>query len=233
MSMKYILIVLVGLFASVGAPAQEFSLSYRLGWGSFAMRDLGNLQIQRQRDLVVDAALLDKYPAHFTHQLQGIWMQESLWMGASYLRMTTGSRISYHDYSGEIRFDSKVAAHGLGLLVGHPLVNTPRYHLLLGGQLIMTHSSLALTDFVRIGNQQQRESLEVYAAGLLAEPLVRMSAKLAFIELGVEAGYRLNLTNEDFHLKGQKEAKLVNAAGRYLKPDWSGYNMALVCGVRF
>ena len=213
--------------------AQDFALNYRLGYGSYQMGSLNALQQETLRSLVVEAQATDRYPAFYNHQIQGLIKFDKVWLGASYLKMSSGSRISYKDYSGQIAIDTKIVSDGLGFFAARPLLDHAHWEVVVGGQSILNFSSLDYLGMVLIGDQKETQSLEVYATGIILEPLARISGKNGIFEIGVEGSYRLNLVNEDFHLKGKKDHKLVDDGGKGIKPDWSGTNIGLVCGFSF
>lgn len=231
---KIYLLCLLLIILTQQAMGQEVSINYQPGIGFYSMKDLKGFQEQRLNMLDVDAGIDHDYPGFFNHQLQFINKFSKSELGLVYRRQSSGSRISYKDYSGEITLDTKINAHGVGIYFAVPLLEKSNNVLLFFGQGFVVFSDLNMRDHISIYNyKSDTETLDLYSRGYLFEPGMRFTRMIRQLKLGAEMGIDLNLYNEDFHLKGKKESKAQDFNGQFFRPNWSGVRFALVLGFVF
>ena len=121
-----ILLCLIMLLLAGNAFGQKFELIGGVGIGQCRMQDLRKFQDESCSSISLPAKITDDFPwtLHYSGELNV--QLKNFYVGFAYFFLTTGSRISYSDYSGEIEMDLTAIAHGFGPSIKFPLYRTDK-----------------------------------------------------------------------------------------------------------
>jgi len=126
------------LVFSLFANGQTLSFSADIGYGNYSMSGLKSFNNDILNTLPVEARLIDDFPAQPFFYGSIIYQTKSpVYVGVSCGYYTTGSRISYKDYSGELRIDNLVSAWAPGIIPGIVIINKK---LVLKGEANISYS---------------------------------------------------------------------------------------------
>ena len=227
--MKYPTLLLLVLLAVGVMPArsQTFSLEVNPGVGTFAMQGLKRLvQSQNTNDLV-PTGIVQNYPAFLVFDAKGLFHGEQFRAGITGKYMSSGARISYRDYSGELRVDHLSRAYAVGGSFEKPVWTLNQLSLLLVGDLVLVRSFVDIKSYVAVHEESDSQTLGITSIGLGAEPAVRLRYRLGRFSTGINAGYFANW-NAGLHLRGNRRAVLNGGAnGGPIRADWSGVRGSL------
>jgi hypothetical protein len=230
------LLVLIGLGLSASAQAQlvsGVSLRVRAGLERYGLQDIRKWQEQEQgtlRGLGVPAEITDAFPAHPGLRVEvATQLPNGHRLGLSAGYNSTGGRVHYADYSGEVRTDWVVARRSVGLFV-EQLANeraTWAIPVTLRGSLDLAR--LRYETLARLGNDVERGETEFSAWSFSVEPEVGVEVKTfgsTFVRATVGFGYTFGGTLE---LDGEP----VGLAGSSspLKLHWHGWRTGLAVGL--
>lgn len=117
--MKKTIVILLFLLGGLAARAQ-FTVSYSAGYGKYGMSDLKKLMPELQRQYQdtypeLDFAVVDNFPGYLNHTLHiGYRLKNLHEVGVTGSFLTTGAKLSYADYSGEILVKLIANAYRIG-----------------------------------------------------------------------------------------------------------------------
>lgn len=116
---KYILITSF-IFFAIAAKAQ-FTVSYSAGYGDYKMeylKEMAEKAFAQMQEQVpgVDLKLLSNYPGYITHGIALTYMRKNHEMGFTGTYLTTGAKMAYADYSGEIMQKSAINGYRVGVV---------------------------------------------------------------------------------------------------------------------
>lgn len=223
--------LLLILFLSNSSFGQTVRFDYVIGVGAYHMGQLKEFQESRLRGLTVNAKLVDNYPPFIFNQLKGAIRLQKVWLGMSYRNASSGSRISYRDYSGEIRLDSRVTGNTVGFFIEKNVFKNKNYSIQAGGQYLTTLTILEVNDFIQIDQDFHLENLDFTSWGIGLEPYVQAAYQYKFFSLGIFSSLTMDIVNNDFHVVNNKYLMLEDNQGNYIRPNWSGFKIALSLGL--
>lgn len=205
------------------AQAGEFRASYHLGAGQFMMQELKSLNSERLEGIAVNAKILQNYPIYLTHTLVVSQnFSDFHRLGLSFEHQSTGSRISYKDYSGELTLDTRLTANSIGMFYEGYIAEKKGIDLACGSYLYLNFSSLQFDNFIRVNSETQSEKINFNSQGISLQPFFSASKQIKSFILGTELSAYLNIISRDLYLQQNKDATLVNNDGNTIRPDWTG-----------
>lgn len=221
----YAISLIVLVIANLQARAQdaEFRVSYHLGAGKYMMEELKALNEERLEEIDVRARILQNYPVYFTHTLAfSQKFAENHYLGFCLEHQSTGSRISYKDYSGELILDTNLTANSLGLFYQGFITKRKGTDLSWGSYLYYNLTLLQIDNFLRVNSTIHTEKINFKSQGISIQPFISASKQIKSFALGTELSAYLNGMAKDFYLEQNKDATLVNNDGSRISPDWTG-----------
>lgn len=234
---KKISLILFAFIVIVSAQSISPTFSIRLlgGYNTYKMSDLVKLQetivtgIRSDIDIPVKA--VESFPAYYNFQLQLFLLSyNSYSFGVMYDYASTGGRIHYSDYSGQIKIDQLVFQKSFGGILKKTFTDSGSVisgALNLKGFLIW--SQMEYSEFLEIGSSSDETSYTFKSFSLGIEPAIDFFVNMDGFLVGMEMGYRL-VVPTDFTLESNSDATLENN-GDSVKAQWNGFNVSLCLGI--
>jgi len=236
--MKTFSLLVVNLLLLSGAVCAQDNYNFirlKLGYGSYNMSDLERIQnllidIYSQQQIPVTA--VDKFPPYWNYQVEFLRkLNDSFGLSGFFGYASTGGRIHYSDYSGEIKSDQTVTAnlYGIGVEYYFNPLESLRFFSSVNFSLIF--SSLELNDFFRIYNESTGSITKFNSFGIGIEPSVGIEYEISSLLFRFDLGLLLNGQGA-FYFEEQPDVALkIN--GDEISPDWMGYRFGFSVGFVF
>lgn len=224
--MKFIQLSVLVLLAGSHLMAQEITLS--VGYGTYKMSDLKALndEIQLSSDIDLPLKTVDDFPGYVAFGGSFTWqLTDRFALGSEVNFNSTGSRVSYDDYSGSLHFEQKIHAISFGVLPSFKLVDGAS--VIVEGQprAGITASSLSVKESINVGGTFASDALDFTSINIYLEPGLRIVRYFPFgnnkIGLGLRVGYHFTLAKSKLFLKDDDTMHLL-VAGEPAHADWTG-----------
>jgi hypothetical protein len=225
--MKKMIVCLLLFQIIANTFGQKFNIEVGYGMGTYSMTDLKELNSSILENLPVDAEITDNFPPQPFYIAGLSFMvnrKTSFCITGSYC--TTGSRISYKDYSGELIYDNILSSYSPGIQVSYTLLDKM---LRLTGEtnFSLSFSKLKLQEEILSSSN----SAKFYSNSFQIEPRFKLSYQIKCIELGARAGYLIDFEGNN-KKEGEKEFILRNTkTGKDIKTNWSGVRLSISIGI--
>lgn len=194
------------------------------------MKDLKAFNNYYLKNLPVVAKITDDFPAQLSYNGSILYfISTQTYLGITGSFSTTGSRISYKDFSGELKYDNILTNFSPGIRVGFILINK-KFRLTEENNLMLGITKLRMEESI-LGVEEQTD---LSSKSIQIEPGVKLSYTfLEHVELGMKAGYLID-TGAKYSLKSNKEATLQNpVTDENVKNNWSGIRLGIFIGYTF
>lgn len=107
------------MLITIGSKAQ-FTVSYSAGYGSYRMKDLKDgvdaAFLKMKESMPVNLKIMDNYPGYINHNITLSYIRQNHEAGVTGSFLTTGAKIAYSDYSGEVMQKSTLNGYRVGIL---------------------------------------------------------------------------------------------------------------------
>jgi hypothetical protein len=198
------------------------------------MVSMSEHQSDLRKDLPTDVKMIETFPSYWYYELtvQGI-LTKRLKLGGLLGYTSTGGRMHYGDYSGEVSCDQMLKAIMLGVEFNVQVNRSERFplHFGLKGGTISSYYDLDIA--LRVYDDEDTDHVAFRSTNIFIEPGFKMSAHLyKILSAHVYTGYNVNPYKGVVHLKDSK-TYLLNDAKEEVKIDWSGYRVGAGIALTF
>lgn len=218
--MKRILLIGLCLATAFAGMAQELTLEYNLGYGTFGMSKLKDAMKEVTPQLT-HLKVTDNFPAHVTHQAKvGLSFGRIHEAGVALDLMNTVGNKGVADYSGSYNLTIRTKGTRLGgyyRIATSLRENRVRPYVQLTAGVVFNNGKLS-EKLIIDGGTLRNDELSLSGMNTFVEPAVgckvRLWGNLAF---NINAGYEVDITK-----------KFSEKSKRYqteLYPDWSGFRV--------
>lgn len=223
----YLKIVLLSLISSSYAYGQSF-LYVKTGLGTYQMSQLEAFQQELAEDMTVPAKVVDKFPATMTYELgfeHGYG--ERMTSGGFFGYSSTGGRIHYRDYSGQVKIDQLLNNYSLGVQGAINLSDaavekkmSPWFFC----KLSAAYTLLNLTQYIEVGQESDLEFFKFKSLNIGLQPGFSFRIPLASFSINPEVSYEIQLPGKLFF---ENDTYLLNQQGKEVKANWSGLRLGI------
>lgn len=199
---------------------QKFEIVGGIGIGQCRMQDLRKIQDQRLGSLGLPAKITDDFPLTLHYSGEFNIQLKKISLGFEYYFLTSGSRISYSDYSGEINLDITAIAHGFGPSVMFSFYRTDRLWIGPRIQLPFMFSRFTETNYIRILDQSETTSDRIYSWSIGFFPSMEAKYSRSRLSYALKIGY---LFDSKGRLVEENNWTVYLTNQDYLTSNWSGF----------
>jgi hypothetical protein len=203
------------------ACGQKYEIIGGIGIGQCRMQDLKNIQDFRLAELGLPGKITDDFPwtIHYSGELNMRFKRFSA--GFEYFFLTSGSRISYSDYSGEIELDLITIAHGIGPTFMYPVCRTDKLWIGPRFQLPVMISRITEKNYIRLLDENETESNVMYSMSIGLFPSVEAKYIKSRLSFAVNIGY---LFDSKGRIVEDNDWTIYLNNKEYTTTDWSGFH---------
>ncbi len=234
--MKHILVLLTALTLCGSVYSQaRLQLFVKANYNFFTMKDMKDMQNEFLTDMKlsgINGSVTESYPAHPGFQIGFLFPvkkdpEDDILLGAFMDFASTGGRVHYSDYSGEIRYDQIASSFSLGALVHMNMTRSDPFLVDLCISPRFIFSTLENEFFTRVGESSDKQTYKFTAKSVAIEAGITPALKYGGLYIGLPVTYLLAFKSFLLYER-YGEAYLVNKNNDRLTIDWSGIKIGLM-----
>lgn len=231
----FILTTLTVFLTGTVLSAQTVSFSAGTGAGTYNMKQLRDLNEVLQGEMPFETRIVSDFPPFLYYSASFRVRVNNFRYGLEYSYLTTGSRVSAKDYSGEYLLDMTLNGHSAGLSAGYVIPSSGKLEFSFSGVAGVIFTSLRINENLVVQeNQIPDTKLRARSETPYAGPVIGISCPAGVFDFGLNAGYLVQITKGKFALTDGTEGILLNpSTGKSVGPGWDGFRVGLTAGVRF
>lgn len=238
-----ITVICVYIFIFNNLYAQNITVSYYAGYGTYRMGDMKDMLNETEKafkSLGLDGRIINNFPGYFNQTIQAGYSIKEHHFGLEYGLMSTGGKVGYSDYSGSMNDEINAKANKLGLFYKYHFYNqkvgknwlsffaTVSPGVIFSEMEMIEDIHILLPSMTGL-NVDKNEKARFEATSFYVEPQLGISFRfLNYFSAQLSAGYDIGINR---NLKGKSGiisdewGNQFNVSGVELnsKMDWSGF----------
>jgi hypothetical protein len=209
--------------------SQHFKFEIGVGRGYYAMTDLKKKNSNILINLPVIARITDDFPSKFYYVASLAYLiTKNISFGILGSYYTTGSRISYKDFSGELSYDNILSSYSSGFKVAFKIVGKS-LRLTEENNICYSFTKYKLSEKILTSSTNSRFK----SNSIQIEPDFKLSYLYKMGELGILVGYLHDFCGTN-NLNGDKKLPLINSLTKEeVNNNWSGLRTGISFGILF
>lgn len=204
------------------------SLYVKTGVGWYNMREMQDFHAELPDDLIVPAKIVNNFPATMVYELGYRQHSGEDWFSGLFFGYhSTGARIHYADYSGELKIDQIINGYRLGTQGGICLTrdrSDNEVSFWLSGRLSGTYNRLNLNQRLQVYESSESNSVDFRSVNIGIQPSLSLRIPVYFLSVEPEIGYELQIPGKLFL---EEDAFLLDRQGEEVKVNWSGLRLGI------
>lgn len=206
----------------------QFQIAISSGYATYKMEDLKAHQEELRPQFPVDAKTTVSFPGYLFYELNGGYTFNSkLFTGVGIAYGSTGGKIHYGDYSGEISLEHRLKHFTLSTIVGRKILLKDRLNLILDLQPSFIFGGLEMAFESRIGTDVEDDLTSFKSLNIAIQPNIQLERRAGPVFLFIRAGYSQNIFSSKLFLKADDQYYLLDEDGEKIRADWSGLRATL------
>jgi hypothetical protein len=232
--MRFVFLILTVTCLST-AHGQNWKIQLGMTYGTYSLRGLKEFQDDLKATVnFVPSKKVETFPAWFGQDLAASRTIRKIEVGTFISYNSTGGRIHYEDYSGEIKFDQLIRAISAGFSFAVIVQENDKYQLRTGLRTGFSFTNLKFRNDVTVGDEVVlRESYTFKSANINFSPLLELEYFIGKLYFSGELRYEFNVVKDPLTLNGDGNIYIPIAGGEKLKADWDGIRITAAIGYKF
>jgi hypothetical protein len=221
------------IFCAGHSSGQSFTARMNIGFGSYSMLSLRQLQDYRLKSAGLPAQITDNFPANWTSGIEaGLCFPKFPSRLSWFFHFSsTGARVSSVDYSGEMKLDMVANALQFGTCLEQDVWRIKFFSLSVSGKVSYLLTQATTLDYLRIYEQVEQTKYRLSANGGAFEPGLLAGFNIWYLRLGIYGGYLFSIS-EGLHLPNEHKAMLEMPDGKKVIPQWNGWRALITLDFR-
>lgn len=139
---------------------------------------------------------------------------------------STGGRINYQDYSGEVNLDQILNGYSLAGTAGYSDKSKNCFAMDYAIALKFIKTDYKIKSLIRLGQGREFKEIQLYSISAGIEPVLMPSYKIRDLRLGLSISYLLNIP-ASMKLDSDSDLFLTDREGNQISADWSGLKLGV------
>jgi hypothetical protein len=230
--MRLLFFLLLTFMTSL-AYSQNLKFGTGITYGTYSMKGLKEFQRETLPALsFVPVKIVESFPATIGYDIHFSFSKGKFMLGGYYSFASTGGRIHYKDYSGEIKFDQIVSGKSVGASTVWKINSANQYNIVVGFRTGITISNLLIDNTISVNDQSDvNQSYLFKSLNLTISPLIEVEYPLGGFIIYAATRYEANVAKSGLNLNGNDDVFIELDSGENLKADWEGLRIS--AGVKY
>jgi hypothetical protein len=143
--------ILIVVLAPFAANAQKWNITPSIFYGTFKMSSMKDFQKSMTSWGSFPAKVVNNFPGQIGYSIQaGYLISGRVEVGLRYQFTSTGGRVSYGDYSGEMRYDNLLRSNSYGIFTNIGISKSPKWPVFFSFALGRVHTDLEMKSYFRL-----------------------------------------------------------------------------------
>lgn len=212
-----------------GITAQKTCVGFDTGYGTYAMTNIKHVLESSMNTNVLQPHRVSNFPGYVFFRPYLEIDYQCLNFGIAYALMSTGSRYSIHDYSGEYKFDAQIVGNAAGAFVELPVYSIQRFKFLIAAEAGIISNKLKFDESIKITDiYNQQDSYSLRSINIFIKPYLKAEYEIVKrIHVNLLIGFHKDIIASKMHLEGD-----ISSVSDIIA-DWDGFRTSIGISYRF
>jgi len=229
MNHKYIILFFSLIVLLNKLSAQKTHFGFDTGYGTYEMTEIKHSFKSSMNANVFKPHCVSDFPGYIFFRPYLEIEYQYLNIGIAYTLMSTGTRYSIYDYSGEYKFDAQIVGNSAGVFAEIPVYSFKSLKILLAAESGIIFNKMKLDENIQLKEIfQQQDDYNLTSNNIFVKPYLKAKYKIwKNLSSNILIGYHKDIFAKKMHLEDD------NLSVTELIADWDGIRTSIGISYRF
>jgi hypothetical protein len=235
----FITVIFILIFSLDICPQNSVILRLKGNYNFFSMSDETALQndlLSEVNTQGIPAEAVESFPPYYGLEFQLLFIAKSdpgkeYHVGLFFDQSSTGGRIDYKDYSGEIKVDQLFKAFSIGPIGEITKDVGNNFNLAVALKIPLIFGSFKIKSESRLGTMTNSQEIDFSAFTVGLEPGISLSYLFHKVSIGINMDWLIAFPSS-YTLDSNSDLKLLNQSGDPVSIGMNGARFGLALGYR-
>ncbi|HEY5590544.1 MAG TPA: hypothetical protein VIK55_05950 [Paludibacter sp.] len=223
MNQKYIILFFLLIVLLNNLSAQNTYFGFDTGYGTYEMTENKQILEGSMKSNVLKPHRISNFPGYLLFRPYLKIEYQYFNLGIAYTLMSTGSRYSIHDYSGEYKFDAQIVGHSAGLFAEVPVSSFKGFKFLIAAESGLIFNKMNLDERLQLTEgYNQQDEYNLTSINIFVKPYLKVEYDIwKNLSANLLMGYHKDIIANKMHLEGD------NLSVSDFVADWDGIRTSI------
>lgn len=229
MNHKYIILFFSLIVLLNNLSAQKTYFGFDTGFGTYEMTEIKHILESSMKTNVLQPHRVSNFPGYLFFRPYLKIEYQYLNLGIAYTLMSTGSRYSIHDYSGEYKFDAQIVGNTAGLFAEVPVYSFKGFKFLIAAESGLIFNKMNLDESLQLTEvYNQQDDYNLTSINIFVKPYLKAEYEIwKNLSTNILIGYHKDIIANKMHLEGD------NLSVSDFIAKWDGIRTSIGISYRF
>ena len=229
MNHKYLILLFLPILLLNNLHAQKTNFGFDTGFGTYQMTDIKQFLENSMKTNVLQPRCVSDFPGYLFFRPYLAIEYQHLNLGIAYTLMSTGSRYSIHDYSGDYTFDTQILGNTAAVFAEIPVYSYERFKFLIAAESGIIFNKMNLNEMLQLTDMYQRQdNFNLTSINIFIKPYLKAKYEIwKGISTNILIGYHKDIIANKMHFEGDNFSTFNFIA------DWDGIRTSIGISYRF
>lgn len=232
--MKKVTFAILLFFSLALAYTQEIQVGFHWGYAFYQMEELRSFNEHLMKEIPLNPQLIEDYPPFYYYRPSILVLWNRFELGVTWTKLSTGSRYSLKDYSGEYLFDTRAKSNGPGIAYNICLNPQHALRFLVCNEAGWLTSRLTVEEALYLdGVEEIKEQYTFKSTDLYWEPGLKIAYSFSLFQIHLYAGYTNLIRGKGLSSKQNGEEFFMELKSKPVHAGWNGFRWGGGLAVNF
>ena len=198
----------------------QFVITISGGYAGYKLDDLKQLNYEIRSTFPVEVRTVNDFPSRYYPEIKVGKRFKNITFGLGYSFHSTGSKLDYKDYSGEIYVKQITTMNSVGPFADISVNPSNKLKLKLSIGLYGAFTDLKLEEKIQVYNSQTADNYKFHANSFIIQPAIEISYPVLKCEVSIFLGSAIDTSGAYFY--SEENSNIYLSGNNKAKTNWSG-----------
>lgn len=208
MNRRYILLFFLFITQLNNLTAQKIHIGFDTGYGTYEMTKIKDVIENTMRTHVLQPHCVSNFPGYLLFRPNLKVEYKYLNVGVAYTLISTGSRYSIHDYSGDYKFDTQIVGNVAAAFLETPIYSFNRFKFLIAAESGVIFNKMKLDETVQLTDMDSfHDNYQFESINIFIKPYLKAEYKVwKNVNTNISIGYHKDVNANRMYVGGDKRS---------------------------
>ncbi|MDD2796990.1 MAG: hypothetical protein PHV20_00200 [Bacteroidales bacterium] len=223
MNRKYLILFFSIIVLLNNITAQKTYFGFETGYGTYSMTQIKQILENSMNTNEIQPHRVSNFPGYLLFRPYLEIEYQYFNLGVAYTLLSTGSRYSIHDYSGEYKLNAQIVGNAVGMFAEIPISSFKNFKFLISAEGGIIFNKIKLNENIQLTDiYHQQDGYNLTSINIFVKPYLKLEYQIwKNISTNIVIGYHKDVIAKKMHLEDD------NSRESDFNANWDGLRTSI------